>query len=63
MSLTRTLIKPLLNAQHQKGWEEGREEAEVAKDAQFEEWKRRQEAAGVKIVEENGPDQDPAAKD
>ncbi len=59
MSLTRTLIKPLLNAQHQKG----REEAEAEKDAQFEEWKRRQEAAGVRFVEENGPDQDPVAKD
>ena len=59
MSLTRTLIKPLLNAQHQ----EGLEEAEAAKDAQFEEWKRRQEAAGVRFVGENGPGQDPAAKD
>ena len=59
MSLTRTLIKPLLNAQHQKG----REEAEAGKDAQFEEWKRRQEAAGVRFVGENGPDQDPVAKD
>ena len=62
MSLTRTLIKPLLNAQHQKGREEGLEEAEAEKDAQFEEWKRRQEAAGVRFVGENGPDQDPAAK-
>lgn len=57
MSLTKALIKPLLRAQHEKGREEGREEGMAHKAAEFDAWKKRQQAAGVRFVDDNPPDE------
>ena len=52
MGLLEILMKPLLKAQWQAGHEEGK--------AQFEAWKARQRAAGVKFVDDDElPDHTP----
>ena len=48
MALLEMLMKPLLDAQREKGKEEA--------EAEFEEWKARQRAAGVKFVEDEAPE-------
>ena len=52
MSLLEWLIKPLLKAQYQKGYEEGLELARKQRREKAEAWKKRQEAAGVKFTED-----------
>ena len=59
MALLEMLLKPLLDAQMEAGMEKGREAGKAEADAEFEEWKARQRAAGVKFVDEE-PLEDPA---
>ena len=70
MALLEILMRPLLNAQREAGREEGeaagREEgkaaATAAANAQFEAWKERQRAAGVKFVDDEPPKDQPKAE-
>ncbi len=50
------LLKPLLKAQWQAGYEIGYVEAK----ARFEAWKARQRAAGVKFVDDDTPQKRPS---
>lgn len=54
MALLETLLKPLLDAQREKGKEEA--------EAEFEEWKARQRDAGVQFVDDEPPE-DPTTPD
>ena len=53
MALLEMLLKPLLDAQMEAGLEKGREKAE----AEFEEWKAKQRAAGVQFVDDEPPEE------
>lgn len=48
MALLETLLKPLLDAQREKGKAEA--------EAEFEEWKARQRDAGVQFVDDEPPE-------
>ena len=60
MALLETLLKPLLNAQMEAGMEKGREAGRAEADAEFEEWKAKQRAAGVQFVDDEPPE-DPSS--
>ena len=51
MALLETLLKPLLDAQREAGRSES--------NAEFEEWKKRQRAAGVEFVDDELPKNPP----
>ena len=50
MSLKERIMKPLLDAQFEKGLQKGIEQGIATVSAEFEAWKKRQEAAGVIFV-------------
>ena len=64
MALLETLLKPLLNAQLEAGIEMGKAEGKAEGEAhgrseanaEFEAWKARQRAAGVRFVENEAPE-------
>ena len=56
MALLETLLKPLLDAQMEAGMAKGREAGRAEADAEFEEWKAKQRAAGVQFVDVEPPE-------
>ncbi len=60
MALLETLLKPLLDAQMEAGMEKGRKVGRAEADAEFEEWKAKQRAAGVQFLDDEPPE-DPSS--